>query len=86
MNAPSCPECTAALQKVVHRVYAEGCYGCTWRALAYMPADERERYFDKVCHLCGPRARDELRRNVDLERARIAHLAQLMPKRERATT
>lgn len=79
----TCPECLRALQRVVHQHYAEGCHECTYRALAYMKAEERERYFDRVCHLSGPQARDELRRNVDLERARIAALGATMPKKEK---
>lgn len=80
----TCHECTAALQRVVHREYVEGCLGCRWRALAYQPEAMRQRFYQSVQHLSGPEAAHEVRRNVDLERARIAALSAAMPRKEKA--
>lgn len=79
-----CPECARAHQLVVHRVYEPGCLGCRWRALAYQPESQRQRFYQSVQHLSGPEAAHEVRRNVDLERARIAALSAAMPRKERA--
>ena len=84
MNTTSCPECLHALQRVVHKVFEPDCEGCVIRRLAYMPVDERERWLDKVQHLGGMDDRREAKRLIDQERARIAALAVLMPKPERA--
>lgn len=80
----SCPECLRALQRVVHQQYTEGCHGCTFRALAYMPSEQREHFYDMACHLSGDVARAELRRNVLIEIARIAALSAAMPRKEKA--
>lgn len=80
----SCPACLRALQLVVYREYDEKCHGCTFRALAYQTAEQREVFYQRVQHLSGPEAARELRRNVDLERARIAALSAACPRKEKA--
>jgi predicted nucleic acid-binding Zn-ribbon protein len=76
----TCLECLKALQRVVHEDYAEGCQGCGARKLAYMKREERERMFDRIQHVSGYEMRREAERLVALERARIAALAEAMPK------
>lgn len=80
----TCPECLRARQRVVHKVFAPECQGCVIRRAAYMPIEERERWFDRVQHLGGIGDRREAKRLVDQERARIAALSVAMPKKERA--
>jgi hypothetical protein len=78
----SCRQCLRARQRVVHREYADACEGCTIRRIAYLPADERERWFDRVQHLGGISDRAEAVKLVNLERARIAALSAAMPRKE----
>jgi len=70
----SCPECLKALQKVRHQDYTEKCIGCAVRKLAYMSAESREQYLDRLQHLCGYQQRAEVARMVVEEQARIAVL------------
>lgn len=81
---PECTHCLRARQLVVYREYDTKCHGCTFRALAYQTAEQREVFFQRAQHLSGPEAAKELRRNVDLERARIAALSAAMPRKEKA--
>ena len=78
-----CAECLRALQRVVHQHYSDNCSGCVIRRIAYMKVDERERWLDRVQHLGGMDDRREAKRLIDQERARIAALAVLMPRKER---
>ena len=80
----TCHHCLKALQLVVYREYEAKCHGCTFRALAYQTAEQRERFYQRAQHLSGPEAARELKRNVDLERARIQALSAACPRKERA--
>lgn len=79
-----CCECLRALQRVVHKVYADDCEACVIRRIAYLPLEERESCFDAVERKGGLGDRSEAIRLVTLERARIAALSEAMPKKERA--
>lgn len=81
----TCSECLRARQLVVHRVYEPNCEQCSFRALAYMTHEQREAYYLKVQHLRDASAAQEVKRNVDLERARIAALSAAMPRKEKET-
>lgn len=76
----TCHECLRALQFVVHKVYEKGCAGCEVRELAYAALEDRERFYEKAEAHGGPACRREIKRLVDQERARIATLAEAMPK------
>lgn len=78
----TCPSCTRALQVATHRAYLEKCPGCQIRKLAHMPADQRERQLDLLCHLCGPDARARVRQELRVELARIRKLRGTVPRRK----
>jgi hypothetical protein len=81
-EAMKCRQCLRARQRVVHRIFEADCEGCTIRRIAYLPADDRERWFDRVQHLGGIGDRAEAVKLVNLERARIAALSAAMPRKE----
>jgi hypothetical protein len=81
----TCPQCIRALQRVVHKEYTADCEGCAIRRIAYMPVEEREKWFDRVQHLGGIGDRSEAVKLVNLERARIAALSAAMPRKENAS-
>lgn len=80
----TCPSCLRAQQVPAHRDYREGCPQCQIRKLAHMPAQERERQLDLLCHLCGPAARARVRQELRVELARIRQLRERHARKERA--
>jgi len=69
-----CQSCLTAMQRADHADYRDGCLGCTVRKLAHMEHDDRQRYLDRVQHLCGFEQRRELVQMVREEHARIKKL------------
>ena len=67
----NCRHCLRAEQTAVWRSFTPGCNPCELRRIAYMTGEERERYLDRVQHLSGYSARQRVREDVDIERARI---------------
>lgn len=75
----TCPSCTRAQQVALHRDFRKTCPGCGIRQLALMESEERERMLDRICHLSGPKAREEVRKSVREELARIRKLRAFSP-------
>jgi hypothetical protein len=70
----NCPQCLKSQQIADHRCYVEGCMGCVVRKIAHMEPMERQRYLDRLQHLCGFDQRREVVKMVREEHARMAKL------------
>lgn len=81
---PECPECRKALSIVVHEWYADDCPDCEIRRLAYLPSAELTQELDEIEHKQGHTARVRIYQRLRVEKARIAVLNEMMPKRAKA--
>lgn len=82
----TCLPCARAIHDPLHAEYrSKECPGCAVRALAHMPAAERERMYLRLQHLLDGDAVKRIQEDVRVEMARIKAMRGVPARKERTT-